>query len=133
METVAGMPTLTGAPLTSYDGIPESTQTVMNKIITTNPASAGLPQISGGTYKIDMTVQRNSESSANEVRVRVKSNGYYGTTIGYDFLREQAFIVRESDGSRARNMPNGAQSTYDTTRTVHASGFFPYLIHVTFK
>jgi levanase len=66
---------------------------------------------------IRMTVEKASGSSANEVRVRIKSNSVHGTTIGYDFVHAQAFIVRDLDGSRARNMPSSAQSSYDAIRT----------------
>jgi levanase len=117
LKTVAGVATLTATPLRAYDGIFASPQTVTNKPITTDPVSASLPIMAGGAYMIRMTVEKASGSSANEVRVRIKSNSVHGTTIGYDFVHAQAFIVRDLDGSRARNMPSSAQSSYDAIRT----------------
>ncbi|RKK80226.1 hypothetical protein BFJ69_g4416 [Fusarium oxysporum] len=118
LKTINGSPTLVSIPIGGYEDIVASSKSVSEKTITKDPASASLPsELEEGAYIIRATISKNDGDKGNEVRFVIKSDGTFSTTIGYDFLHSQAFLVRDSDGSATVSMAAGPKQAYDTVRT----------------
>ncbi|RBA11810.1 hypothetical protein FPRO05_14198 [Fusarium proliferatum] len=110
LKTINGSPTLVSVPIGGYDDIVTSSKSLSEKTITTDPASASLPSdTEQGAYIIRATISKNDGDEGNEVRFVFKSDGTFSTTVGYDFVRSQACLVRDSlpsarlQGCRSRN------------------------------
>ncbi|KAH7158405.1 glycosyl hydrolase [Fusarium sp. MPI-SDFR-AT-0072] len=118
LKTINSSPTLVSIPIGGYEDIVASSKSVSEKTITTDPASASLPSdLEEGAYIIRATISKNDGDKGNEVRFLIKSDGTFSTTVGYDFLHSQAFLVRDSDGSATDSMAAGPKQAYDTVRT----------------
>ncbi|RKL36063.1 hypothetical protein BFJ70_g7618 [Fusarium oxysporum] len=118
LKTINGSPTLVSIPIGGYEDIAASSKSVSEKTITTDPASASLPsELEEGAYIIRATISKNDGGKGNEVRFVIKSDGTFSTSVGYDFLHSQAFLVRDSDGSATDSMVAGPKQAYDTVRT----------------
>lgn len=118
LQTINNSPTLVSIPLGMYEDIFAPPVSVSGKTITTDPASASLPSnLTDGAYVINATIMKNDGDSGGEVRFRIKSDGSFSTTVGYDFTHSQAFLVRDSDGSATDSMPSDPKQLYDTIRT----------------
>ncbi|KAF5641858.1 Levanbiose-producing levanase [Fusarium tjaetaba] len=118
LKTINGSPTLVSIPIGGYGEVVGSSKAVSNKTITTDPAYASLPSgMDQGAYIIRATISKNDGDEGNEVRFIIKSNEEFSTTVGYDFVRAQTFLVRDSDGSATDSMAAGPKQTYDTVRT----------------
>ncbi|KAF5692966.1 levanase [Fusarium denticulatum] len=118
LKTINGSPTLVSLPVGGYEDIVTSSKSVTDKTITTDPASASLPSgMEQGAYIIRATISKNDGDEVNEVRFVIKSDGDFSTTVGYDFVSSQAFLVRDSDGFATDSMAAGPKKAYDTVRT----------------
>ncbi|KAF4503320.1 Levanbiose-producing levanase [Fusarium agapanthi] len=118
LKTINGSPTLVSIPIRGYQEIVAYSNSVSDKTITTDPASVSLPSdMEQGAYIIRATISKNDGDEGNEVRFVIKSDGTFSTTVGYDFVRSQAFLVRDSDGSATDSMAAGPKEAYDTVRT----------------
>ncbi|RBR18985.1 hypothetical protein FVER53590_10082 [Fusarium verticillioides] len=118
LKTINGSPTLVSIPIEGYGEIVGSPKSVSDKTITTDPASASLPGgMEQGAYIIHATISKNDGDKGNEVRFVIRFDGDFSTTVGYDFVRSQAFLVRDSDGSATDSMADGPKNVYDTVRT----------------
>lgn len=118
LKTVGVAVTLVSMPISSYATIFDTSTKVTGKTITTDPATASLPAMAGGAYVIRTTVSKNSGDDGNEVRIRIKGVDTFSTTIGFDFVQAQAFLVRDNDGTATDGMPQAPKQAYDTIRTV---------------
>ncbi|KUL92247.1 hypothetical protein ZTR_02326 [Talaromyces verruculosus] len=118
LETINNSPMLVSIPIGKYDGIFTTPKSVSKTTITTDPASASLPSnLTDGAYVFNATITKNDNDTGNEVRFRIKSDGNFSTTVGYDFTHSQAFLVRDSDGSATTSLQSGPKQVYDTIRT----------------
>ncbi|KAG5800559.1 hypothetical protein H9Q69_000446 [Fusarium xylarioides] len=118
LKTINGSPTLVGIPMGGYEEIVASSKSVSDKTITTDPASASLPSdIEQGAYIIRATISKNEGDEGNEVRFVIKFDGTFSTTVGYDFVHSQAFLVRDLDGSATDSMATGPKQVYNAVRT----------------
>ncbi|KAK9238775.1 glycosyl hydrolase [Lipomyces kononenkoae] len=117
LATIDGAVTLVSVPISSYDYIFGSNVSVEGTTITTDPATASLPEMAGGAYVIQATVSKNAGDDGDEVRIRVKGDGTFSTTVGYDFVHDQAFLVRDIDGTATQSMDTAPKQEYDAVRT----------------
>lgn len=117
-RTINGTPTLVSIPIAGYDAILGRSVSVTGTTITTDPATASLPaNLAGGAYVIRATVSKADSDDGNEVHFRIKSDGTYNTTVGYDFVNSRAFLARGSDGSASDALASGPKQVWDTVRT----------------
>ncbi|KAK8048026.1 hypothetical protein PG996_016090 [Apiospora saccharicola] len=117
-RTINGTPTLVSMPIAGYETRFTRPVSVSNKTITTDPATASLPvDLPGGAYVIRAAVSKADGDDGNKVYFRIKSNGNYNTTIGYDFANSQVFFARGSDGSASDTLVSGAKQSWDAVRT----------------
>ncbi|KAK9366098.1 glycosyl hydrolase [Lipomyces kononenkoae] len=117
LSTIADAVTLVSVPISSYANIFGPSVSVTGTPITTDPATASLPEMAGGAYVIQATVSKNDGDDGDEVRIRVKGDGTFATTVGYDFVRDQAFLVRDLDGEATQSMATAPKQEYDAVRT----------------
>ncbi|KAK9322006.1 glycosyl hydrolase [Lipomyces orientalis] len=115
--TIGSTATMVSVPIGAYSGTFGTGVSVSSKTITTNPATASLPAMAGGAYMIQTTVSKNAGDDGNEVRIRIKSDGTFSTTVGYDFVNTQVFLVRDIDGQATDSMPTAPKQAYDAVRT----------------
>ncbi|KAG5754687.1 hypothetical protein H9Q72_001418 [Fusarium xylarioides] len=90
------------------------------KTINGSPTLVSIPiggDMEQGAYIIRATISKNEGDEGNEVRFVIKSDGTFSTTVGYDFVHSQAFLVRDSDGSATDSVAAGPKQVYDTVRT----------------
>ncbi|KFY37222.1 hypothetical protein V494_04859 [Pseudogymnoascus sp. VKM F-4513 (FW-928)] len=118
LKTVGGAVTLVGMPISSYATVFDVGTNVTGKIITTDPTTASLPTMAGGAYVIRTTISKNAGDDGNEVRIRIKGDGTSSSTIGFNFVHAEAFLVRDNDGSATDSMGQAPKQAYDTIRTV---------------
>ncbi len=100
LKTVAGVVTLVSVPISSYAKVFNTTSSVNSTTITTDSATASLPEMAGGAYVIHAVVSKNDDDDGDEVRINIKGDGTFNTTIGYNFETSQAFFRRDHDGQR---------------------------------
>jgi levanase len=117
LKTVGNTVRLVSFPITSYATAFGTNNSVSGKLITTDPATASLPAMPGGAYVIRAVVSKNNGDNGGEVRIRIKGGGTFGTVVGFDFVRAQAFLVRDNDGNATDIMDDAARDAYDTIRT----------------
>jgi levanbiose-producing levanase len=118
LQTINNSPMLVSIPIGKYGGIFATPKSVSRKTITTDPASASLPSnLTDGAYVFNATITKNDNDTGNEVRFRIKFDGNFSTTVGYDFTHSQAFLVRDSDGSATNSLQSDPKQVYDTIRT----------------
>ncbi|KAK9428081.1 glycosyl hydrolase [Lipomyces doorenjongii] len=117
LVTIDGTATLVSVPISSYADIFDTGVSVYGKTITTDPSTASLPEMAGGAYVIYTTVSKNVGDDGDEVRIRIKGDGTFGTTVGYDFVHAQAFFVRDVDGVATESMATAPKQAYDAVRT----------------
>lgn len=118
LKTINNSSTLVSSPITGYEGVFGSAKSVSKKTITKDPKSASLPSdLTEDAYAIRATISKTAGDDGNEVRFRIKSDGSFGTTVGYNFKNSQAFLVRDSDGSATDSMPSDPKKAYDTVAT----------------
>ncbi|KAH7187387.1 glycosyl hydrolase [Fusarium oxysporum] len=116
LRTINGSSTLVSSPIGGCETV-ESPSSVSGKTITTDPATASLPSnLAEGAYVIRATISKSDGDSGNEVRFRIKSDGSFSTTVGYNFVNSQAFLVRDSDGSATDSLAEGPKKAYDAVR-----------------
>ncbi|GKZ33823.1 hypothetical protein AbraIFM66950_003907 [Aspergillus brasiliensis] len=102
LQTIKYTPTLASKPIVGYGGI-------------LAPPNADLTD---DAYVICATISKTNDSSdGNEVRFRIKTDGSFSTTIGYNFNQSQAILVRNSDGSATESMPSDPKKAYDAVAT----------------
>ncbi|KAK3489902.1 glycosyl hydrolase [Neurospora crassa] len=117
-RTVNGTPTLVSIPIPEYAAKFTSPVSVTGTTITTDPATASLPSnLAGGAYVIRATVTKAGDDDGNRVYFRIKSDGTFNTTIGYDFSDSQVFLDRSSDGSDSDTLASGPKAVWDAVRT----------------
>jgi levanbiose-producing levanase len=117
-RTVNGTPTLVTNPIAGYDTRFANPISVGGTTITEDPATASIPaNLSGGAYRIQATISKTDGDDGKEVRFRIKSDGNYSTTVGYNFVNDEAFLVRGSDGSASKTLTPGPKKVWDTIRT----------------
>jgi levanbiose-producing levanase len=117
-QTINGSPRLVNLPIAGYKAIFTSPISVNGTEITPEPATASLPAgLAGGAYVIRATVSKANGDDGNTVYFRVKSDGTYNTTVGYDFANSQLFLIRDSDGSASDNLASEPKQLWDATRT----------------
>lgn len=117
-QTINGSPTLVNLPIAGYEAIFTSLISVNGTEITADPATTSLPAgLAGGEYVIRATVSKADGDDGNTVYFRVKSDGAYNTTVGYDFANSQLFLIRDSDGSASDNLASGPKQVWDATWT----------------
>jgi len=117
LKTVGGAVMLVNLPISSYATTFDTIYNVNGKTITTNPATASLPTKAGGAYMIRTVVSKKYGDDGNEVRITIKGDGTLATTVGFDFVHSQAFLVRDRDGFATNSMPEAPKGAYDTIRT----------------
>ncbi|KAF5544527.1 Levanbiose-producing levanase [Fusarium phyllophilum] len=105
LKTINGSPTLVSIPIEGYEEIIGSSN-----------------DMEQGAYIIRATISKNDGDEGNEVRFVIKSDGTFSTTVGYDFVHSQAFLVRDLDGSATDSMAAGPKQVYDTVRTAPLGG-----------
>jgi levanbiose-producing levanase len=116
-RTINGTPTMVSVPIAGYAAKFTNPRSVAGKTITPDPATASLPaNLPGGAYVIHATVSKTSGDDGKEVRFRIKSSGNYFTTVGYNFIDAQAFLVRDIDGSASDTLASGPKKVWDTIR-----------------
>lgn len=117
-RTIDGTPTLVSIPIAGYEAMFAKPVSVEGTTITTNSATASLPpNLAGGAYVIRATVCKADGDDGNQFHIRIKSNGAYNTTIGYDFSTSQTFLARGSDGSASDALGSGPKQAWDAVRT----------------
>lgn len=117
-QTINGTPMLVSLPVSGYADLFAGPVSADGTEITTDPATASLPaDLAGGAYVIQATVSKADGDDGNTVYFRIKSDGTYNTTVGYDFANSQLFLVRDSDGSASDVLTSDAKQTWDVTRT----------------
>ncbi|SPJ78531.1 related to levanase [Fusarium torulosum] len=123
LKTVNGSSTLISSPITGCD-TDESSYSVSGKTITTDPGTVSLPSnLAEGAYAIRATISKSDGDKGNEVRFRIKSDGSFSTTVGYNFVNSEAFLVRDSDGSATDSLAEGPKKAYNAIRrTPNPSG-----------
>ncbi|KAH8688954.1 glycosyl hydrolase [Talaromyces proteolyticus] len=100
-----------------YEDVFAPPNSVSGNTIAMDPASASLPSSPmGGAYIINATVAKNNGDNGNHVHFRIKSDGSFSTTVGYDFTHSQVFLVRDSDGYATDSMPSDPKQIYDAVR-----------------
>lgn len=117
LKTVGGAVTLVSMPISSYATIFDTSINVSGKTITTDPTTASLPAMAGGACVIRTTVSKNIGDDGDEVRIMIKGDGTFATTIGFDFVHAQAFLVRDHDGIATDSMAQAPKQAYDAIRT----------------
>lgn len=118
LKTINNSSTLVSSPITGYEGVFGSAKSVSKKTITKDPESASLPRdLTEDAYAIRATISKTAGDDGNEVRFRIKSDGSFSTTVGYNFKNSQAFMVRDSDGSATDSMPSDPKKAYNTSAT----------------
>lgn len=116
LKTVNGSPTLVSSPIGGCE-TDESPNSVSRKTITTDPATASLPSnLAEGAYVIHAIISKSDGDKGNEVRFRIKSDGSFSTTVGYNFVNSEAFLVRDSDGSATDSLTEGPKKAYNAIR-----------------
>ncbi|KAL2209714.1 hypothetical protein CC79DRAFT_1367889 [Sarocladium strictum] len=116
LKTVNGSSTLVSNPIGSCETV-DPPKNVNDKAITTDPATASLPSnLYEGAYIIHATVSKNDGDDGNEARFRIKADGSFSTTIGYNFANSEAFLVRDSDGSATDSLADGPKEVYNAIR-----------------
>ncbi|GAB1213292.1 hypothetical protein ATERTT37_002441 [Aspergillus terreus] len=117
-QTINGTPTLASLPVAGYDAIFTSPVSINGTEITPDPATASLPtNLAGGAYVIRATVSKADGNDGNTVYFRIKSDGTYNTTVGYDFAKAQLSLNRDSDGTASDTLASGPKQVWDATRT----------------
>jgi levanase len=117
-QTINGTPILVGVPVAAYEAKFANPISVSGTTITTDPATASLPNfLAGGAYVIRVTVSKYDGDDGNKVLFRIKSDGTYNTTIGYDFANSQVFLARGFDGSASDALAPGPKQVWDAVRT----------------
>lgn len=117
-RTINGIPTLVSLPIAGYGALFGNPVSVSGKTITTNPSTASLPSnLAGGAYVIRATISKADGDDGNQVYIRVKSNGAYNITIGYDFANSRAFLARASDGPASDALASGPKRAWDAVRS----------------
>ncbi|KAL5371419.1 hypothetical protein DPSP01_014274 [Paraphaeosphaeria sporulosa] len=117
-RTINGTPTLVSVPIAGYQAIFTKPVSVNGTTITTDAATASLPtELAGGAYVIRATVSKADGDDGNQVHIRIKSDGAYNTTIGYDFANSQVFLARGSDGSASDALGSEPKQVWDAVRT----------------
>ncbi|WP_254788617.1 glycoside hydrolase family 32 protein [Arthrobacter sp. ok909] len=102
LETIAGKPTLVSTPTAAMKSIEGPLATTGERRIT--PDGAGrLPAPEGGSYRLDLTLERTAEDDGSEARIELGSDGGTFATVGYDFANESAFISRDADAAATGN------------------------------
>ncbi|WZH45785.1 glycosyl hydrolase [Fusarium acuminatum] len=117
LKTVNSRSTLVSSPMTGC-GTNEPSRSVSKKTITTDPATVSLPgNLTEGAYVIRATISKSDGDTGSEVRLRIKSDGSFSTTVGYNFVNSEAFLVRDSDGSATDSLAEGPKKAYNAIRT----------------
>lgn len=117
LKTVNGSSTLVSSPIGGCETV-EPPSSVSGKTITTDPATVSLPSnLVEGSYVIHVMISKNDYDSGNEVRFRIKSDGSFNTTIGYNFVKSEAFLDRSSDGFATDSLGKDPKKTYDALRS----------------
>jgi levanbiose-producing levanase len=118
LRSINGTPTLVSIPIVGYEAIFASSVAVNGTTITTDPATASLPSdLAGGAYVIHATISKADSDDGSVVHFRIRSDGTYHTTVGYDFGNSQAFLARGSDGSASDALASGPKQVWDAIRT----------------
>lgn len=104
-------------PISSYAAAFTTLYTIAGKTITTNLLTASLPLLAGGAYMMRIVISKNTSDNRDEVRIRIKSDRSYSTTVSFDFLRSQAFLVRDRNRTATARMPEAPKRAYSTVRT----------------
>lgn len=118
LRTIGGFKQLINLPISKYSDVFTTNSVVTRKSITTNPSTASLPAMAGGAYVIRMVVSKKNGDDGDEVRIKIKGDANFGTTVGFDFVHSKAFLVRDHDGTATGGMPDAPKSAYNTIRTV---------------
>ena len=117
-QTIGGTPTLVSVPIAGYDALFTNPASANGTTISTDPETASLPaDLAGGAYVIQATVSKGDSDDGNEVHFRVKSDGTFNTTVGYDFADSQVFLARGNDGSATASLPADSKKVWDAVRT----------------
>ena len=117
LKTIGGAVRLVNSPIASYATTFDTGYNVTGKTITTNPATASLPAMAGGAYMIRTVVSKKSGDDGNEVRIKIKGDGTFATTVGFDFANTRAFLVRDNDGTATDSIAEAPKRAYDAVRT----------------
>jgi levanbiose-producing levanase len=118
LRTINGMPRLVSLPIAGYESIFQSPISIDGTKISTDPTTASLPSnLAGGAYMIRATVSKGDGDSGGEVHIRIKSDGTYNTTIGYNFAKSQVFLGRSADGYASDTLATDPKRTWDAIRT----------------
>jgi levanbiose-producing levanase len=112
-DRVDGRPTLISSPVDALASL-EGTPLRAAKLEVADGAAPALPQPTSDAYRLRLDL-RAGDSTAREVRFRVKEGDGSFATIGVDFASGSAFLARDADATAAR-MP----SAYREVRTAAA-------------
>lgn len=66
---------------------------------------------------IRTVVSKKSGDDGNEVRIKIKGDGTFATTVGFDFANTRAFLVRDNDGTATDSIAEAPKRAYDAVRT----------------
>lgn len=102
LETIRGTPTLVSKPTAAMESLGGPVATVGERRMTQEGAGE-LPVPEGGAYRLDVTLERTPGDDGSVARIELGGEGRPFATVGYDFVKESAFISRDADAAATGN------------------------------